>query len=148
MAEHFQFSGRCNRDRIAAGKGALAFNGSRHGQIVDCSQEGLCFQYEARGNEGSAILCHAWKEMAADTLDIFFGAHDFSLIDMPVFSLADYPVFTLHTNTAVRVIRYRHVTFGKLSLDQLSCLKRFLELGKFVGFAKSRSAGPARYACS
>ena len=143
MAAQYVFNGRCKGDRIAAGKGALAFNGYCDGRIVDCSLDDLCFQYS--GNESASILCHACKTMAADSLDIAFDAHDFSLINLPVASLADYPVSVLHAGGPGRILRFRHVIFGQLNPKQLFSLKRFLELGNFAGPAKSRPANTARF---
>ena len=129
MAEQYRFNGRRNKERITARKGALAFNGMRSGQIVDCSLDGLCFQY--RGTKGSAMLRHARGEIAVGSLDIVFGAHGFTLIDLPVNTIADYQMSTLPTKGTDAAIRRRFVTFGQLNPDQLSCLKRFLQLNKF-----------------
>lgn len=129
MTTQFNSIGRRRKERVTARKGALAFNGSRYGQIIDCSLAELCFLY--RGDHNAVVLRKGDNATAADNLDIVFQAHEFALIDLPVATVADYPLFTMQPNETGYVIRCRHITFGQLNLDQWSALKRFLQLNRF-----------------
>jgi len=127
MSSQYNSIGRRKKERIAVRKGALAFNGSRCGQIVSCSMTDLCFRY--RGERIPVMLRHG--DAAADNLDIVFSAHEFYLTDLPVASVADYPMTTLSAHPKSAVMRLRHLTFGPLSAKQHTRLERFLHLNRF-----------------
>ena len=123
-----------NRDRrrsarIAADKEALAFNGGKHGRIIDASMEGLCFQYLAR-EKGDAER-NVPKCKGGFSLDIVLGKYNFALVGLPVKAVADYQVFSRQEEEPAVSVRRRAVTFEKLSPRQLFQLKRFLLLNKY-----------------
>lgn len=113
-------------------KGALAFNDRDRGQIlfgpiVDVSLEGLCFQYrECADDPGQARK--AREPGGSETLDIVFGAHDFTLTDLPVMPVSDYETASPHPAWPAGRGRCRCVKFGRLSRDQLTSLRRFIQL--------------------
>lgn len=126
MAELAQGKDRRGRERFAARKGALAFNGRVFGPVVDASLAGICFQY---------ITHRKWLEedvrkcKASSSLDIVFGEHDFTLVGLPVKVVSDYQV---EQSGAVASIRRRAVTFEELTPHQLFLLKRFLLLNRYA----------------
>jgi hypothetical protein len=139
MAELENSKDRRRSPRVAAGKGALAFNGKQYGQIVDASLEGLCFQYISRrkgGTERNASRCKA-----SNSLDIVFGAHDFTLVDLPVTPTADYEIFSPQDQKTGVNIRRRILTFGDLTSHQLFLLKRFLLLNRHGNSPPPHKAG-------
>jgi hypothetical protein len=120
---------RRRRGRISAQKGAIAFSGSQHGPIIDASLEGLCFQYVT--NKNKTAFRNVQEEMGKGTLDIVFGAYDFTLNGLPVKTVADFQVSNLSTEKPKRIVRRRSIAFGKLSSEQFFNLKRFLLLSQY-----------------
>lgn len=120
------------RQGLPVKDGALAFNDRDRGrilfgQIVDVSLEGLCFQYRDSADD-PGLARTARQPGGNETLDIVFGAHDFTLTDLPVIPVSDYETAPLHPYWPVSRGRCRCVKFGKLSRDQLMNLKRFIQL--------------------
>ena len=120
---------RRRRERISAEKGAIAFNGGAQGQIIDASLEGLCFQYFAKIDK--TAVRKAQEGMGKGTLDIIFGAFDFTLVGLPVETVADFQVPARDTGKSRQIVRRRSFTFGKLTPVQLFNLKRFLLLNRY-----------------
>lgn len=129
MAELENREDRRRSLRVAAGKGALAFNGRQYGQIVDASLEGLCFQYLSRRKGGTDR--NARKCKASNSLDIVFGAHDFTLVDLSVKPVADYQISSPQDQKTGVNIRRRVLTFEDPTPQQLFLLKRFLLLSRY-----------------
>jgi len=127
MGSQFNSIGRRPKERVTVRKGALAFNGSRCGQIVSCSMTDLRFRY--RGERIPVVLRQG--DAATDNLDIVFSAHEFYLTDLPVASVADYPMTTLSAHPKSAIMRLRHLTFGPLSAKQRTRLEHFLQLNRF-----------------
>jgi hypothetical protein len=136
MAESVNSSDRRRSERVAANRGALAFNGRLYGQIVDASLEGLCFQYISHRKGGAERNVRKCK--ATGSLDVVFGEQDFTLVGLPVKSIADYQVSSGQEDEPPVHIRRRVVTFEKLSPQELFLLKRFLLLNRY---ASSRQVG-------
>lgn len=146
MASNASTVGLRARDRIAAGKGALAINGRQIGHIVDASAEGLCFQYLADKNRTE--LRQVQKDVAADTLDIIFGAYDFALTGLPVQAMVDSQVSSQQTDELTVMTLQREVTFGQLTPEQHFYLKRFLLLKQYGAIPPEKASRKKRIAAN
>lgn len=120
---------RRRRERISAEKGAVAFSGSQHGQVIDASLRGLSFQYHSSTNQ--VVGRDVQKGMGEGTLDIVFGAYNFNLVGLPVQTVADFQIAGRQTSGGRLRIRRRVVIFGQLTAEQLFSLKRFLLLKQY-----------------
>jgi len=120
---------RSRRGRISTEKPAIAFSGLQYGQIIDADLEGLCFQYFTSTKETAARKVQEGE--GKGTVDIVFGAFDFTLVDLPVEATADFQVSALDTGVSKQIVRRRALTFGKLTSEQLFSLKRFLQLSRY-----------------
>jgi hypothetical protein len=69
--------------------------------------------------------------MGKGTLDIVFGAYDFTLNGLPVKTVADFQVSDLSIEKTKRIVRRRSIAFGKLTSEQFFNLKRFLLLSQY-----------------
>ena len=76
-------------------------------------------------------VSNAQEEMGKGTLDIVYGAYDFTLVGLPVETVADFQASVQDTGKSRQIVRRRALTFGKLSLEQLFSLKRFLLLSQY-----------------
>lgn len=130
--------------RIAAEKGALAFNGRYIGPIVEISAEGLCFQYLA--DQSRAEARELQNDMAADTLDIIYGAYDFALTGLPVQDIVDFQISDLETDRSTVMTRRREVVFGQLTPEQSFSLKRFLLLNRYGAVPQEKTGRKKRIA--
>lgn len=120
---------RRSRERVSAERGAWAFSGNHQGQILDVNLQGLCFQYTTEVKQ--SVRRDVQKGMGEGTVDIVFGAYDFSLVGLPVETVADYQIAGRQTAEGWHRFRRRVVTFGQLSPEQLFELKRFLLLNRY-----------------
>jgi len=125
---------RRRRGRISAQKGAIAFSGSQRGQVLNASLDGLCFQYVTYKNK--TAVRNVQEEMGKGTLDIVFGAYDFTLVGLPVETVADFKVSNLGKEESNRIVRRRSITFGELTPEQIFDLKRFLLLSRYGEISK------------
>lgn len=139
MGEFVNSGERRRSERIAAKRGAFAFNGRQHGSIVDASVEGLCFQYITQKVSGAVRNVRKCK--ATGSVDIVYGEHKFSLIGLPVKSIADYLVSSQQDFGQEVQIRRRVVTFEELGPRELFLLKRFLLLNRY-GAPRQRGGPP------
>ena len=131
---------RRRRERIYAAKGAFAFSGGQHGQIIDANLQGLSFQYITGIGRGGER--YVQKGMGEGSLDIVLGAYDFTLAGLPVQTVADFQVANRQNGQGRRGVRRRVVTFGQLSPDQLFSLKRFLLLSRYGAMHPTPSGKP------
>lgn len=84
----------------------------------------------------------AQEGMGKGTLDIIFGAFDFTLVGLPVETVADFQVPDRNTGKSRQIVRRRSFAFGKLTPEQLFNLKRFLLLNRYG--AKQQAGKPIK----
>jgi len=108
-------SERRSQKRFRVKEGALAFLGNTPGSIIDISEEGMAINYIVFEKEPHGQF----------RLDIFFGADDFYLADIPSELVSDVQSQPESPFSAVRVKRLG-LRFGELNEEQKTNLKYFI----------------------
>lgn len=106
---------RRSQKRFRVKEGALAFLGHTPGDIIDISEGGMAIHYLVFDKEPDSQF----------RLDIFFGADDFYLSDIPTKLVSDIQSQPESPFSAVRVKRLG-LCFGELNEKQKSRLKYFI----------------------